>query len=67
MVITALLAALGGLIAEAGIRNPERLPGGAPEPAPTGWFCGAEGTPLDTCPALDTRRRQAGRLTATLP
>jgi hypothetical protein len=50
MVITALLAALGGLIAAAGIRNPERLPGEAPEPAPTGWFCGAEGTPLDTCP-----------------
>jgi hypothetical protein len=49
MVITAGLAALGGLVAAVGIRNPP-----APEvvlaPAATGWFCGAEGTPLDTCP-----------------
>lgn len=49
MVITAGLAALGGVVAAVGIRNPP-----APEvvlaPAATGWFCGAEGTPLDTCP-----------------
>jgi EmrB/QacA subfamily drug resistance transporter len=50
MFITAALAALGGLIAYAGIRNPERVPEVPPAPAPTGWFCGAEGTPLHTCP-----------------
>jgi EmrB/QacA subfamily drug resistance transporter len=49
MVITAALAAAGGVLAAAGIRNPERAPDVEPEPA-TGWFCGAEGTPLDTCP-----------------
>jgi MFS family permease len=59
MFITAALAALGGLIAAAGIRNPEREPvtEGPAEAPPeatvpiTGrWFCGAEGPPLDTCP-----------------
>ncbi|HEX6420909.1 MAG TPA: MFS transporter [Acidimicrobiales bacterium] len=49
MVITAALAALGGLVALAGIRNPEAEPELAPV-SPTGWFCGAEGPPLDTCP-----------------
>ena len=48
MFITAGLTALGGLIAFLGIRNPERVP--EVEPAPARWFCGAEGTPLDTCP-----------------
>jgi EmrB/QacA subfamily drug resistance transporter len=55
MVITAALSALGGLIAFVGIRNPERVP--ELEPAPevaTRWFCGAEGTPLDTCPRTGT-------------
>ena len=51
MIITSVLAALGGVIAFAGIRNPERVPevepGAAEAPR---WFCGAEGTPLDTCP-----------------
>jgi len=50
MLITAALAAAGGLIAFVGIRNPQRAPEVAPAPAPTGWFCGAEGPPLDTCP-----------------
>jgi EmrB/QacA subfamily drug resistance transporter len=50
MVITAALAALGGLVAAAGIRNPRRAPEAPVEPAPTGWFCGAEGPPLQTCP-----------------
>src|SRR5690606_12085326 len=49
MVITAALAALGGLVALAGIRNPEPGPEVVPV-SPTGWFCGAEGPPLDTCP-----------------
>jgi len=49
MVITAALAALGGLVALAGIRNPEPEPEVVPV-SPTGWFCGAEGPPLDTCP-----------------
>lgn len=50
MIITAVLAASGGVLAAAGIRNPERLAEAEPLPAPTGFFCGAEGTPLDTCP-----------------
>jgi hypothetical protein len=50
MIITVALAALGGLIAFVRIRNPERVPEVVPAPAPTGWFCGAEGPPLDTCP-----------------
>jgi MFS family permease len=51
MVITAVLAALGGLIAFLGIRNPERVPEEERVPeAATRWFCGAEGTPLDSCP-----------------
>jgi EmrB/QacA subfamily drug resistance transporter len=50
MVITAALAAVGGLIALVAIHNPERVPEVEPAPAPTGWFCGAEGPPLDTCP-----------------
>jgi EmrB/QacA subfamily drug resistance transporter len=51
MLITAVLAALGGVIAVLGIRNPERVPEVEPVPeAATRWFCGAEGTPLDTCP-----------------
>ena len=51
MVITAALAAIGGVIAFVGIKNPERVPEAVPEPtgAPR-FFCGAEGTPLDTCP-----------------
>jgi EmrB/QacA subfamily drug resistance transporter len=49
MFITAALAAVGGLIAFARIRNPERVPEVEPA-APARWFCGAEGTPLDTCP-----------------
>jgi len=51
MLITAALSAAGGLIAWATVRNPEPVP--APEavavPAPV-YFCGAEGTPLETCP-----------------
>ena len=51
MLITAVLAAVGGLIAWATVRNPKPVP--APEavavPVPV-YFCGAEGTPMDTCP-----------------
>jgi EmrB/QacA subfamily drug resistance transporter len=50
MFITAALAALGGLVAFVGIRNPEREPAAPPAEPVTGWFCGAEGPPLDTCP-----------------
>jgi len=50
MYITAVLAALGGVIAAVGIRNPERVPEAEPQLSPTGYFCGAEGTPLPTCP-----------------
>jgi MFS family permease len=50
MVITAGLALVGGLLAFAGIRNPEPVPEAEPVPLPAPWFCGAEGTPLHTCP-----------------
>ncbi|HEY7071539.1 MAG TPA: hypothetical protein VH479_15530, partial [Acidimicrobiales bacterium] len=51
MFITAGLAALGGVIAAVGIRNPARVPEVEPAAAePTRFFCGAEGTPLHTCP-----------------
>jgi EmrB/QacA subfamily drug resistance transporter len=50
MVITAALAAVGGVLAVLLVRNPERVPEVEPAAAPTGWFCGVEGPPLDTCP-----------------
>jgi EmrB/QacA subfamily drug resistance transporter len=50
MVITSVLAALGGVIAFLGIRNPERVAEAEPVPEAARWFCGAEGPPLDTCP-----------------
>ena len=50
MVITAALAALGGILAAILVRNPERVEA-EPVAAPaTGWFCGVEGPPIDTCP-----------------
>jgi hypothetical protein len=54
MVITAALSALGGLVAWATVRNPERVPVPeaemvAPTPVPN-YFCGAEGPRIDTCP-----------------
>jgi EmrB/QacA subfamily drug resistance transporter len=60
MLITAVLAAVGGLIAWATVRNPERVP--APEaaavPGPV-YFCGAEGTPMDTCPRAPAAQEAA--------
>jgi EmrB/QacA subfamily drug resistance transporter len=50
MFITAGLAALGGVIAAVGIRNPEQVPEVEPAAEPARFFCGAEGTPLHTCP-----------------
>jgi EmrB/QacA subfamily drug resistance transporter len=50
MVILAGLALAGALVAAVSIRNPEPLPGVAPVPEPVRYFCGAEGTPLDSCP-----------------
>ncbi len=63
MVITSALAALGGIIAFVGIKNPERVPAvePAPEPAAPRWFCGAEGPPLDTCPRSEVPGPDAGR------
>ncbi|MGH9228372.1 MAG: MFS transporter [Acidimicrobiales bacterium] len=51
MLVTAVLAAAGGLVAWATVRNPERVPEEevVPVPGPV-YFCGAEGTPLETCP-----------------
>ncbi|HEX5366797.1 MAG TPA: MFS transporter [Acidimicrobiales bacterium] len=48
MVITAVLAAVGGVVALATVRNPE--PATAVAGEPPSWFCGAEGTPLESCP-----------------
>lgn len=64
MVITAVLAALGGVVAWATIRNPEPAPEreavAVPAPASRpGFFCGAEGTPLDTCPGSTAGDRAA--------
>jgi EmrB/QacA subfamily drug resistance transporter len=51
MLITAVLAAAGGLVAWATVRNPEPVPEeeAVAAPAPM-YFCGAEGTRIDTCP-----------------
>jgi EmrB/QacA subfamily drug resistance transporter len=51
MLITTVLAAAGGLVAWATVRNPEPVPEreAVAVPGPV-YFCGAEGTPLDTCP-----------------
>jgi EmrB/QacA subfamily drug resistance transporter len=51
MLITAVLAAAGGLVAWATVRNPEPVPEreGVAVPTPV-YFCGAEGTPIETCP-----------------
>ena len=61
MFITSGLALAGGVIAFAGIRNPERLPVEEPGPElPSPWFCGAEGTPLQTCPGSTAGQEQPG-------
>ena len=51
MLITAAVSAAGGLVAWATVRKPEPVPEreAAPFPTPV-YFCGAEGTPLETCP-----------------
>jgi EmrB/QacA subfamily drug resistance transporter len=61
MVITAGLALLGGVIAFVGIRNPVRVPDTPAVPTPAGYFCGAEGTPLETCPGSTAGRQAAER------
>jgi EmrB/QacA subfamily drug resistance transporter len=64
MMITAVLSAVGGVVAWATVRNPpvEAEAEGRPRvPAPPVgraapvYFCGAEGTPLDTCPGSSAR------------
>jgi EmrB/QacA subfamily drug resistance transporter len=62
MVITAALSAVGGAVAFAGIRNPERVPEAEVEeaPAPAPWFCGAEGTPIHTCPGSSAAEGGSG-------
>jgi L-aminopeptidase/D-esterase-like protein len=51
MLITAALAAAGGLVAWATVRNPELVPEreAVAVPGPV-YFCGAEGAPLATSP-----------------
>jgi MFS family permease len=51
MLITSVLAATGGLVAWATVRNPELVQEreAVAVPAPV-YFCGAEGTLIDTCP-----------------
>jgi EmrB/QacA subfamily drug resistance transporter len=60
MLITAALAATGGLVGWATVRNPEPVPEeeAVPVPAPV-YFCGAEGTPLDTCPGSSAGEKVA--------
>ena len=58
MLITAVLAAAGGLIAWATVRNPERVPERVEVAVPV-FFCGAEGTPMDTCPRAPTAEEAA--------
>ncbi len=62
MFITAGLSLVGGLIAFVGIRNPEREPEVEPAPPPPAaqWFCGAEGTPLYTCPGSSAGQPRPG-------
>ena len=51
MLIMSVVAAVGGLIAWATVRNPEPVPEEEAVVAPVPmYFCGAEGTPIDTCP-----------------
>jgi EmrB/QacA subfamily drug resistance transporter len=51
MLIMSVVAAVGGLIAWATVRNPEPVPEEEAVAAPVPmYFCGAEGTPIDTCP-----------------
>jgi EmrB/QacA subfamily drug resistance transporter len=53
MVITAVLAAVGGALAFTLIRNPVQAAPAEPaeeEPGAPGYFCGVEGPRLDTCP-----------------
>jgi EmrB/QacA subfamily drug resistance transporter len=66
MMITALLAGVGGLIAFGLIRNPPRLAAPAPgEPVPAAeapaYFCGVEGPHLTTCPGPSLSAEDAGR------
>jgi EmrB/QacA subfamily drug resistance transporter len=60
MLITAALAAIGGLVGWATVRNPEPVPEeeAVPVPAPV-YFCGAEGTPIDTCPGSSAGEKVA--------
>jgi hypothetical protein len=58
MLITAALSAVGGLIAWATVRNPERVPEAVAVPGPM-YFCGAEGTPMDTCPRAPAAQEAA--------
>ena len=61
MFITAGLGAAGGLIAFVGIKNPERPPAEEAGPVPPSpWFCGAEGTPLRTCPGSTAGQSRPG-------
>jgi EmrB/QacA subfamily drug resistance transporter len=62
MFITAGVALVGGVVAFLGIRNPARVPGVEPVPAPAAspWFCGAEGTPLQTCPGSSAGETRPG-------
>jgi len=51
MLIMSVVAGVGGVIAWATVRNPEPVPEEEAVAAPVPmYFCGAEGTPIDTCP-----------------
>jgi EmrB/QacA subfamily drug resistance transporter len=61
MIIMAAVSVLGGVLGFLTVRNPEPVPGVAPAPAPTGWFCGTDGPPLDTCPRVAASSAGEGR------
>jgi EmrB/QacA subfamily drug resistance transporter len=61
MMIMAAVSVFGGVLGFLTVRNPEPVPGVAPAPAPTGWFCGTDGPPLDTCPRAAASSAGEGR------
>ena len=68
MVITAVLSAIGGVLAALLVRNPPRVaaepevgaPPAAEAAAAPAWFCGVEGPRLDTCPGRSAARTGSG-------
>jgi hypothetical protein len=56
MGITAVIAALGGVLAAILVRNPPKADLGTAEPPEPAYFCGVEGPRLQTCPGASAAR-----------